>query len=164
MTDGTDETPAVSRDSEDLFARVFRKNGPLLAATTITLSAVGSTVAWMGRRSHRFVHDFEPWGIVLTFLGVAMALVTILVELEDRQVERTFRAWQVVLVERSIASSQRQALEYLNRTFDGAVCVRPITWLSIWLTGNRHRECLFPPKARQSFRGIDLRGAVSAES
>ena len=45
---------------------------------------------------HRAVHELQPWGIVLTLVGVVIALITIMVDLEDRQSERIFRAWQVV--------------------------------------------------------------------
>ena len=58
--------------------------------------AFGPHTVQVARCSHRFVRGFEPWGIILTFLGLAIALITIIIDLEDRQSERIFRAWQVV--------------------------------------------------------------------
>ena len=51
------------------------------------------------------MREFEPWGIFFTLVGVVVALVTIVVDLEDRQAERTFRAWQVVLADRPAGSA-----------------------------------------------------------
>lgn len=61
-----------------------------------TLASVRAHAAQAATRTHRFVRGFEPWGIILTFLSLAVALVTVMIDLEDRQSERTFRAWQVV--------------------------------------------------------------------
>ena len=108
---------------------------------------------------HRFLRAFEPWGIVLALFGVVIALVTIWVDLEDRQAERTFRAWQLVLTVPSAGSSRREALEYLNREFDGFLCGAPVEWASGLLTGNRRRRCLFPQKERESLAGIEEIGA-----
>ena len=108
---------------------------------------------------HRFLREFEPWGIVLALFGVVIALVTILVDLEDRQSERTFRAWQLVLTVPSAGSSRREALEYLNREFDGFLCGAPVEWVSGLLTGNRRRRCLSPRKERESLARIEEVGA-----
>ena len=125
----------------------------------LRLGALASRTAYAARRVHRFVRDFEPWGIFLTLLGVAFALFTFLYELEDRQVERTIRAWQLVLDVPSAGSSRRGTFEYLNREFNGFVCGPPVQWASRLLTGNRGRGCLFPPKERESLAGIDANGA-----
>ena len=113
-------------------------------------AAVFSRTVQAARTSHRLVRGFGPWGIVLTLISVTIALITIVVDLEDRQAERTFRAWQIVLAERSAGSSQREALEYLNRTFDGSVCGSWVNWVSKRLTGNSRRECIIPRKERES--------------
>ena len=107
---------------------------------------------------HRFVRDFEPWGIFFTVFGLLIALVTILVELEDRQAERTFRAWEFVLTVPSAGSSRREAFEYLNREFDGFICGSPVAWAGILVTGNSRRRCLVPPKQRESLAGIEAAG------
>ena len=98
----------------------------------------------------------EPWGIILTLIGLVIALITVVVDLEDRQSERTFRAWQVVREYEDRAgapgSSLREALQFLNREFDGAWCGFLVSWTSQRLTGNR-RECLFPRKVGESLAG-----------
>ena len=97
-------------------------------------------------------------GIAIALVGVSIALVAVTVELEDRQSERTFRAWQLVLAIPPTGSSQREAVEYLNRQFDGFVCGPWVNSISRTLTGSHHRECLFPRKERESFQGIAARG------
>ena len=107
----------------------------------------------IGRRSHRFVHKFEPWGIILTLVGLVIALIAIVIDLEDRQSERTFRAWQVVWgfeshVRESNAnphpgtfgSALRQALEFLNRKSDGFLYVIP----------KKHKESLAGFRGRRA--------------
>ena len=117
------------------------------------------------------------WGIVLTLLGLLLAVTTIVVDLEDRQSERTSRAWQVVREYENRAgtpgSSLREALQFLNHEFDGALCLGWVGRISQWLTGNR-RECFFPRKNRESLArisgrgvnlmGIDLSGADLTEA
>ena len=78
-----------------------------------------------------------------------------MVDLEDRQAERTFRAWQVVLTVRTAGSSRREAVEYLNREFDGRWCGFWMNRVSKQLTGNNRRKCLNPRKARESLVGIE---------
>ena len=119
------------------------------------LTALASRTAHTARRVHRFVRDFEPWGIFLTLLGVALALFTFLYELEDRQAERTIRAWRLVLDVPPGGSSRRETFEYLNLEFNGSVCGPPVRWAARLLTGNRRRGCIFPPKERESLAGID---------
>ena len=118
-------------------------------------------MSWTGKRSSRLVSDFQPWGIVLTLFGLWLAAITVMVDLEDRQLERTFRAWQVVRefenLDGAAGSALREALQFLNREFDGAACWFPVGWGSEWATGNR-RECLFPRKNRESLVGIRASG------
>ena len=124
----------------------------------------------VGRKAQRFAGVFEPWGIVLTLVGVGIALITIFVDLEDRQSERVFRAWQVVRAFETSneeqanvgaqGSSLREALELLNREFDGFLCIPGVRWVSGLLTGDRRRGCLFPMKRRESLAGLLALGAV----
>ena len=157
----TDTREPVRRPSAstDRLARIGSAATATAAAAgsvaVATVLAAGALAVRIGRGSHRFVHQFEPWGIVLTLIGVAIALITIMVELEDRQAERIFRAWQVVLTVRTAGSSQREAVEYLNREFDGRWCSSWMNWVSKQLTGNNRRECLIPKKARESLVGIE---------
>ena len=113
-----------------------------------------------GKGCHHLVRQFEPWGIVITLFGLVFAAIALMVDLADRQSERTFRAWQVVREyenrEGTSGSALREALQFLNREFDGAVCRFPVGWFSQWLTGNR-RECLFPLKNRESLAGLEAR-------
>ena len=130
-------------------------------------SAFGAGVVRAGRGCHRFVREFEPWGIVFTVLGLAVALVTIVIDLEDRQSDRVFRAWQVVRefeirnleldgfsIVGAGGSSMREAVELLNREFDGFMCVPGVGWISEALTGNDRRECLIPKKKREWLTGL----------
>ena len=93
-----------------------------------------------------------------TVIGVAIAIITFVIELEDRQNERYFRGWQVVRAG-TAGFSQREAIEYLNREFDGFGCVGLVNWLSNWLTGNSQRSCLIPQKERDPLIGADLMSA-----
>ena len=148
--------------------------GPILLGVKAALKAIGSlTVRTLGS-CDRVVRNFEPWGLVLTFIGLLVALTTIMIDLEDRQSERIFRAWQVVRgfetehLESDVSvgasgSSLRQALEFINRDFDGFVCAGWIRWTSELLTGNTDRECLFPRKLGGSLSklnapAVDLSG------
>lgn len=124
------------------------------------VAALLSGTVWVLGKFHNVLRILTPWGILLTLLGVLIALVTIVVELEDRQTERTFRAWQLVLTVPSTGSSRRATLEYLNREFGGSLCGRPVAWFSRQLTGNNHRRCFFPQKSRESLAGVDIAGAI----
>ena len=117
--------------------------------------------------------DSSHGALFSTLIGLLVALITIMVDLEDRQSERTFRAWQVVrgfetrVVEPepntpsgTSGSSLREALEFLNREFAGFLCVPPVALTSDLLTGNSRRECLFPKKERESFSGLEARAVV----
>ena len=104
--------------------------------------------------------DIAVVGVYFTGLGVAIALVSIMVELEDRQAERIFRAWQVMLAVPA-GSSQREAAEYLNREFDGFVCRSWVNSLSIRLTGNNRRSCIIPKKEESPQMRVGSGGASS---
>ena len=158
MTTMSQSTPSATR----LTARLRT----LCLAVVPTIRTIASLTVSGLRRSDRLVRNFEPWGLVLAFIGLVIALTTILIDLEDRQSERIFRAWQVVRgfeirdngTDSSVGasgSSLRQALEYLNRDFDGFVCARWVGWASGLLTGNVVRECLFPVKVGESFSGLN---------
>ena len=161
------------RDRLQKFAKKARNGGLLLLSVAKSVaSAGGSGVVWAGRGCHRFVHQFEPWGIVLTVIGLVIALITIVIDLEDRQSERTFRAWQVVreLESRNVeldghhavgmaGSAMRKALEYLNQEYDGFVCMPGFGWVSKLLTGNDSRECLIPKKDKEFMTGLKARYA-----
>jgi len=133
------------------------------------------------RISHRCVQEFAPWGIILTFLSLRVAILSIMIDLEDRQSERTFRAWQIVrgfetgpgesdayVRTGGSGSSLRQALEYLNREFEAFLCASWVRGISETVTGNLHRTCLILRKIREflvgisansaDLSGIDLRG------
>lgn len=144
------------------YARVASKKSAEFAQRLLLTSYSGTRNILSN--CHRLVRNFEPWGIFLTLFGVGIALVTIVVDLEDRQAERTFRAWQLIVTAPSTGSSTRAAFEYLNREFEGFFCGKPIQLISITLTGNRHRICLFPRKERESLAGIKMAGATLPEA
>ena len=128
--------------------------GDLRAAGTWARKRLART--WRGR--HRLPRALELAAVVATLMGF---MVTFTVDLEDRQSERTFRAWQVVRGFENreggaAGSSLREALQFLNREFDGALCIPPVGWISDYLTGNR-RECVFPRKNRESLAELEAR-------
>lgn len=111
------------------------------------------------------------WQSVLTAISALVAVVGLTVEMEDRQSERVFRAWNVVSTTseyaradppsrryRLFGSSQlREAMQYLNRKFRGAVCNRlVIPPISFLLTGNSERICLFPKKERETLSSLNI--------
>ena len=104
--------------------------------------------------------------------GVVTAFVGFIVELEDRQSARIFRAWEVAIAASNSAgtrgarvdgrqlyetdSSARKALEFLNRDFSGRFCGSIVGIVSEATTGNSRRICVFPRKRRESFKGMRL--------
>ena len=112
------------------------------------------------------------WGGFGTLAGLAAAFLAFIVELEDRQSERIFRAWEVAIAASdsagtrgvSVAGAQlyetdtsaRQALEFLNRDFSGWICGSVVGFVSDLTTGNSRRTCVFPSKRRESFKGMRL--------
>ena len=139
---------------------------------------------WLSR-IQCLVVGFEPWGVFFAMVGVLIASTAFMVELEDRQSERTFRAWTLILdIDREarayhdgqsstppdFGSAIRESLEYLNREFEGRFCWFWVKPASRWLTGNDRRTCVIPGKRREKLpnrflretqlEGIDLEGAV----
>ena len=142
-------------------SRYLRWRDCLAAAGAHAARAFIRSARWTVSSSHRLVCIFEPWGIVFTLAGVVIALITITVELDDRQAERTFRAWQFLAASVEGGSAQRGALEYLNREFDGFLCSGSVTRISRLLTGNSRRRCLFPAKERESLSNVDVRSDLT---
>ena len=132
----------------------------------------GDLVARVPAAANRLARTFEPWGVLCAFVGVIVASVGLMIDLEDRQSARVFRAWEVVLIAtasppeaspdnsapqvRRTGSSTRQAMQYLNRQFAGAGCFWWVTTLSKQLTGNDHRGCIFPAKQREALVSLSL--------
>ena len=124
----------------------------------------------------KLVHGFAPWGIFLTMLGLLITLFGLVIELEDRQSERIFRAWATVTeVERQSrsrpyeevglkwlsgsGSAAYQAIVFLNRDFNGRFCGLWLVPIFEFLTGNHTRTCFIPKKRKGSFANRDFRGA-----
>ena len=103
------------------------------------------TIYQFVRLLQSLAYALQPWGVVLASVSLIVTVMGFAVEMEDRQSERIFRAWQVVLqatrdtipdevsgTPRSSNSdgeplnysptSIREALEYLNRSFPGRIC------------------------------------------
>ena len=116
----------------------------------------------------------------LTVVGILATLITSWIQLDDRQSERVFRAWDVVLritnpdqgdrqttfetdqTAFETGSALRQALEFLNRDFAGFGCLEElgiVQFISEALTGNPNRQCLIPRKDRESLQGLRAGGA-----
>ena len=119
------------------------------------------------------MRGFEPWGIFLAILGLLITLTAFLIEMEDRQAERTFRAWEFVLENERVAqaydakrgetlpaygSANAQAIVFLNREFEGRFCTGWLEPVFRWLTGDTRRRCLLPSKQRSSLESRYLRG------
>ena len=148
--------------------------GRLASAAVGTFRATGSLALRGLTRLDRLVRAFEPWGILLTVVSVSIAMAAFILDLEQRQVERTFRAWQVVDLyeERTAAttsgfesrSTLRTAVEFLNWRSPGFICSPAVERISVILGGSLGRTCIFPRKARESLGGLkagfaDLSGA-----
>ena len=112
--------------------------------------------------------SFWRWGVFIATVGVLVAVVGLAIDFEDRMSERTFRAWQTVLMfhqsdDREVpivaGSVLREAMEFLNQESDGVICGETIRNLLTNLTGTMHRQCLFPAKKKESFNFIDIAGA-----
>ena len=108
------------------------------------------------KSTHRFLKVVEPWGIALAVLGFGLSALVLVIDLEDRQAERTFRTWEVVLSSQDNpngGNSMKLALEYLNRQYTPPtwMCGEWIRSISIALTGNSSRNCFIPKKNQASF-------------
>lgn len=136
------------------------------------LRLIARVIVWPLATVNRWVHNFEPWGIFLALIAFFFTLTGFMLELEDRQSERVFRAWEFVLritadpsksnPNTQVAiqgSSVREAMEYMNRNFGGMGCFEWVGWLSNELNGNKSRECIFPKKERESFQSFSIHGA-----
>ena len=117
---------------------------------------------------HRGVKAIEPWALFLAVVGLGATMITMLVELDDRKSERTFRAWELILTitDRSsedmptgTGSAIHLAMEYLNRESTGWGCAPIVRVLTTRLTGSNSRECLVPRKEKESM--ADLRAPDS---
>ena len=122
-------------------------------------------------RFHSAIKEASHWGIFLVAFGIFVALFAMIVDFEEYQSSRRFRAWQLVReyqesapIGASYISSGHlaDALEFLNRHFDGFVCDRDelrewlsIRWYSKVLTGNDRRACIFPKQERAVLSGIN---------
>ena len=121
-------------------------------------------------RNRNWYRTIEITALLLGILGVLPALFTFWIESDDRLSERTFRAWEIILAvsDRNVEETQpevgdqnveegapvaagstaREALEFLNRKFDGRFCSALLRRVSIAVTGNARRRCLFPAKEK----------------
>lgn len=138
---------------------------------------------WMGRlraaigrkRTFAWLVPLVAWSgrlvVLATLVGLAGGFVAFMIEMEDRQAERVFRAWQVVATAGPISrtevgstglmvgsgnSNAGRALEYLNRQFSGWGCHRIVNNLARLTTGDERRECILPRKRRESLAGLQL--------
>ena len=131
-----------------------------LAAWLGKLGWLRGPVVWAGKLA---------W--LVTGVGLIGGLLAFMIEMEDRQAERTFRAWEVVasagptkqteIVKGgfTIGSSNSNAggaLEYLNREFAGWGCLGIVRGIARLTTGDERRECVLPRKRRESLAGLQL--------
>ena len=130
-----------------------------------------ATWSWT-RRIGVALRKIAVWGGLGTFAGFVAAFVGFMVELEDRQSARVFKAWEVAIAASDSAgtrgaqvdgrrlyetnSSSRKALEFLNRDFNGRLCGSFVRFVSEATTGNSRRVCVFPRKQRESLKGMRL--------
>lgn len=113
-------------------------------------------------RLHSAVVLLEPYGIILAVIGLLLTFGAIILDLEDRLSERTFKAWEILSLENkniNQSSAKRAAIEFLNREYDGFFCSRLIISPFIqYLSGDTTRECLVPRKRREALHGLALDG------
>ncbi|MEO9902346.1 MULTISPECIES: pentapeptide repeat-containing protein [Alphaproteobacteria] len=135
------------------------------AARAAELAAMPNKHSQLSRtlgRVHQGIVRFEPYGIILAAVGLILTFGTIVLDLEDRQSERIFKGWEILALDHPTvqnSSAKRQALEFLNRKFDGRFCsdslVPPIIR---FLNGNASRRCLIPAKAKEAFPRLVAEG------
>ena len=104
--------------------------------------------------------------MLLAIGGLVFTFVTFMVEAEDRRSERVFRAWEIVLsvssgnedapIGSGAGSAVRQALEYLNRDFEGWFCRDFIQNIAHKMIGSDTR-CFSPRKRRESLANLHLK-------
>ena len=141
--------------------------GRVLRGMRGVVAKLGRLAVWLARGTHRVVRELEPYSLVFAALSVLAVSATMAVDLSDRQSERTFRAWQVVrgyvpqVVESNAdgsvgtsSSSLREAVEYLNRDFDGFLCAAWLKPVFATVTGDLRRTCFFPRKVKESLAGL----------
>ena len=127
---------------------------------------------------NNFVRIVEPWGVFLGVIALLLAVISFAIELDDQRDERLFRAWEFLheydqsarkLDNResnlfvSPAGAVHQALEFLNRNYEGEFCA---SWLKAtfqFFTGSTNRKCLFPPRTRQSLANLHLQAVILVE-
>ena len=108
---------------------------------------------------------------LVTGVGLIGGLLAFMIEMEDRQAERTSRAWEVVASAGPVKQTQivksgltignsnsnaGRALEYLNREFAGWGCLDIVRDIARLTTGDERRECVLPRKRRESLAGLQL--------
>lgn len=113
---------------------------------------------------HRAIVQFEPYGIILAVFGLIHTFGTIILDLEDQQSERIFKAWEILALDHeniNNSSAKRQALEFLNREYEGLFCsatiVTPIVEL---LNGNQSRKCLILAKTQEGFPNLKAQNTL----
>ena len=143
-----------------------KSTGPTPTNPTQTTETGNGLISWCReqRLGLKPVHNFfvllEPWGIGFAAIGLLVAFVGLMLDLEDRQSERTFRAWEIILTskDKNSGSAVRQALVYLNRSHGGFICANWIQSISKVVYGNNLRTCLVPQKERELFKSLKLPG------
>ena len=106
-----------------------------------------------------------------TAVGLIGGLLAFMIEMEDRQAERIFRAWDTVasavptkqteivtggFTTGGSNSNVGRALEYLNRSFAGWGCLEIVRGIAKLTTGDERRACVLPRKRRESLAGLQL--------
>ena len=161
MTPPTETQEARSRAGSIENNLVQKRLEPIGKVVVLFCIGIGTMAVYF----HRGVRGFEPWGIFLVFVGLFFSLVGFMLEVDDRQSERIFRAWEIVFdvhdfddeISQDMGSSAlRQALEYLNRDFGGEWCWDIVEDASVYLAGHPYRNCVFPRKNGESFARISL--------
>lgn len=135
------------------------------AARAAELAAMPNKPSLLSRtlgRAHQGIVRFEPYGIILAVVGLILTFGTIVLDLEDQQSERIFKGWEILALDHETvnnSSAKRQALEFLNREYDGGFCDDVfVPWLIANLNGNASRRCLIPAKAREEFPRLVAEG------
>lgn len=120
-------------------------------------------------RNYNWFRTIEIVALFVAIVALLPALFTFWIERGDRLSERTFRAWEIILEitnqnadrnqQIATGSAAREALEFLNRKFEGRICspllLRPI---SVFLSGHASRDCIIPAKEREILHHLDLPG------
>ena len=150
-----------------LLADTITRTWRVTTSSLLRVLATSVKVIWRSlRTAHQLIVIAQPWGILFAVVGVGIAGLSLLIDLDDRLLDRKHRAWTILLHVSSrgvtdgrregTGTSIRSSLELLNRRFDGRWCFDWVQTISEYTTGNTGRRCILPRQMSESFADFKL--------